>query len=181
FGGERPLTQFEILDCIFIVLIAGLDTTQGVLSNSMEFLATHEGHRKDLLANPEILDSAVEELLRWFAPVAPGRRLTRDVVVRGVEMHEGDRVMLLTASACRDEDEFPWADGVDFRRNPNRHIAFGAGVHRCLGSHLARLELRIALQEWHTRIPEYRVKAGTTPRHHLSAVAGVDELWLTYP
>lgn len=181
FGGERPLSQFEILDCIFIVLLAGLDTTQGVLSNSLEFLATHENHRKDLLANPDILDSAVEELLRWFAPVAPGRRLTCDTVVRGVPMKEGDRVMLLTASACRDDAEFDWPETIDFRRNPNRHMAFGAGVHRCLGSHLARLELRIALQEWHRRIPEYRIKEGTEPRHHLSAVAGVDELHLVFP
>ncbi|MGH9035580.1 MAG: cytochrome P450 [Acidimicrobiia bacterium] len=181
FGGERPLTQFEILDCIFIVLLAGLDTTQGVLSNSMEFLATHEGHRKELLANPGLLDQAVEELLRWFAPVAPGRRLTRDTVVRGVPMREGDRVLLLTASACRDEEEFDWADTVDFHRTPNRHIAFGAGVHRCLGSVLARMELRIALQEWHLRIPEYHLKEATQPRHHLSAVAGVDELHLVFP
>jgi cytochrome P450 len=181
FGGERPLSQFEILDCIFIVLLAGLDTTQGVLSNSMEFLATHERHRKELLGNPAILDSAVEELLRWFAPVAPGRRLTQDTVVRGVPMREGDRVLLLTASACRDEEEFGWADTVDFHRNPNRHIAFGAGVHRCLGSHLARMELRIALQEWHSRLPEYQVREGTEPRHHLSAVAGVDELHLVFP
>jgi cytochrome P450 len=181
FGGERPLTQFEMLDCIFIILLAGLDTTQSVLSNAIEFLATHEDHRKDLLATPELLDSAVEELLRWFAPVAPGRRVTRDTVVGGVPMKEGDRVMLLTASACRDEAEFPEADMVDFRRNPNRHIAFGGGVHRCLGSHLARLELRIALQEWHQRIPDYRVKEGTEPRRHLSAVAGVDELHLVFP
>ena len=78
--------------------------------------------------------------------------------------------LLLTASACRDEDAFAWADSVDFHRTPNRHIAFGAGVHRCLGSVLARMELRIALQEWHLRIPEYRLKEGTQPRHHLSAV-----------
>jgi cytochrome P450 len=178
FAGERPLTQFEILDCIFIVLLAGLDTTQGVLSHSMEFLATHEEYRKDLIANPEVLPSAVEELLRWFAPVAPGRRLTQDAVVGGVPMKAGDRVLLLTASACRDPEEFPEPDVVDFRREPNRHIAFGAGIHRCLGSHLARLELRTALDEWHKRIPDYHLAEGKPVRRHLSQVAGLDELHL---
>jgi hypothetical protein len=178
FAGERPLTPFEIVDCIFIVLLAGLDTTQGVLSHAMEFLATHEEHRKDLLANPEIIDSATEELLRWFAPVAPGRRLTRDAVIGGVPMAKDDRVLLLTASACRDSAEFDSPDIVDFRRYPNRHIGFGAGVHRCLGSHLARLELRSALSEWHQRIPNYMLKEGTPVRHHLSQVAGIDELHL---
>ena len=178
FAGERPLTPFEILDCIFITLLAGLDTTAGVLSNAMEFLATHEEHRRDLVANPEILNSAVEELVRWFAPVAPGRSLTRDAEVGGVPMKGGDRVILLTASACRDEKEFADANVVDFRRDPNRHLGFAAGVHRCLGSHLARLELRTALTEWHRRIPDYRRKDGAPVRHHLSQVAGMDELHL---
>jgi cytochrome P450 len=178
YAGERPLTPFEILDCIFIVLLAGLDTTQGVLSHSMEFLATHDDHRKDLVANPDLINSATEELLRWFAPVAPGRSVTRDATFRGVNMSAGDRVLLLTASASRDGAEFPAADVVDFRRDPNRHLAFGAGIHRCLGSHLARLELRTALAEWHRRIPDYHLKPGAACVHHLAQVAGMDELHL---
>jgi hypothetical protein len=176
YAGERPLTPHEILDCIFIVLLAGLDTTQGVLGLSMEYLATHSDYRQDLLDHPEIIDTAVEELLRWFAPVLPGRRVTRDVELRGVTLSEGDRVMLGMGSACRDSDEFPNADTVDFRRAPNRHIAFGAGAHRCLGSHLARMELRISLREWLRQIPEFGIKPGATPRRHLSAVRGVDDL-----
>ncbi|GAA0615369.1 cytochrome P450 [Sporichthya brevicatena] len=178
FGDERPLSTFEILDCIFIVLIAGLDTVQGVLSMSMEFLATHEDYRREIVEHPERIDSAVEELLRWFAPVLPGRRLTRDVTIRGVDMSEGDRVLLMMSSACRDEDQFPNAGSIDFSRNPNRHIAFGAGAHRCLGSHVARLELRIALREWHRLMPNYRIQPGTTPVRHLSAVRGHTELLL---
>ncbi len=89
--------------------------------------------------------------------------------------------MLLTGSACRDEREFPNEETVDLRRTPNRHVAFGAGAHRCLGSHLARLELQIALREWHRRIPTYRIKGGTSVRRHLSAVSGVDELHLEFP
>jgi cytochrome P450 len=178
YADERPLTPFEILDCIFIVLLAGLDTTQGVLSHSLEFLATHPEHRKDLIANPDIVNTASEELLRWFAPVAPGRTVTRDAEFKGCPMSAGDRVLLLTASASRDSREFEDADVVDFRRTPNRHLGFGAGVHRCLGSHLARMEVRMALTEWHARIPDYHVKPGTTPAHHLAQVAGVDELHL---
>jgi cytochrome P450 len=180
FAGERPLTPFEILDCIFIVLLAGLDTTQGVLGLSMEYLADHPDYRQDLLDHPEILDSAVEELLRWFAPVLPGRRVTKDVEMGGVTLREGDRVMLGMGSACRDEDVFSDAAIVDFRRSPNRHIAFGAGAHRCLGSHLARLELRISLAEWLARIPEFAIRPGATVRRHLCAVRGVDELPLLF-
>jgi cytochrome P450 len=181
FGGERPLSQFEILDCIFIVLLAGLDTVQGVLSLSIEFLATHDDYRTELVEHPERLESAVEELLRWFAPVLPGRRLTEDVVIRGVQMKKDDRVMLLTGSACRDAEEFPESDVVDFGRTPNRHIAFGAGAHRCVGSHLARQELRIALGEWLKRFPDYSIEPGTTVEHHLSAVKGVTAMHLQLP
>lgn len=178
FAGERELTQFEILDCIFIVLLAGLDTVQGVLSMSIEFLATHDDYRKDLIAHPEKMNTAVEELLRIFAPVLPGRRLTEDTEIRGVEMKKDDRVLLLMGSACRDVDEFENPDVVDFERSPNRHIAFGAGAHRCLGAHLARQELRIALHEWLTRFPDYTIKDGTKVVHHLSAVKGVSEMHL---
>lgn len=84
--------------------------------------------------------------------------------------------MLGMGSACRDPDEFADAGTVDFRRKPNRHIAFGVGAHRCLGSHLARLELQISLREWHRQIPDYRIPEGAVLRKHLSAVRGVDEL-----
>jgi cytochrome P450 len=176
-GVERPLDQLEILDCIFIVLLAGLDTTQGVLSLSTEYLATHPEYRKQLIDDPDLLPGAVEELLRWFAPVLPGRRMTRDVQLRGVTLKEGDRVMLGMGSACRDADEFgETATQVDFLRKPNRHLAFGVGAHRCLGSHLARLELQISLREWHRQIPDYYIPDGASIRRHLSAVRGVDEL-----
>jgi cytochrome P450 len=103
--------------------------------------------------------------------------MTKDVELRGVTLKEGDRVMLGMGSACRDAEAFgETVDQVDFRRKPNRHIAFGVGAHRCLGSHLARLELQISLREWHREIPEYEVPEGAVLRKHLSAVRGVDEL-----
>jgi len=178
FNNERPLSQFEILDCIFLLLIAGLDTTQSVLSLSVEYLAENAEKRQDLVSRVGTpgFAAAVEELLRWTSPVSPGRTLTCAHERGGVRMEAGDRVMLLTGSAARDEREFPSADVVDFDRHPNRHLAFGAGAHRCLGSHLARMELRVALEEWHRRIPDYRIPAGATVRKHLSAVRGVDSL-----
>ncbi len=179
FGDARPLTDLEILDCLFIVLLAGLDTVQGVLSMSIEFLAENPDYRRDLQEHPELLDRAVEEMLRWFAPVLPGRRLTKDAEVGGVTMGEGDRVMLAMGSACRDGAAFADPDQVDFRRAPNRHIAFGAGAHRCLGSHLARMELRISIAEWLRLIPEFHVTPGAPIRRHLSAVRGIDSLPLT--
>ncbi len=181
FAGERPLTQFEILDIIFIFLLAGLDTTQAILGYSTEFLATHPHYRQDLLDHPDVLDSAIEELLRWFAPVFPGRVLTEDVAVRGVPMQAEDRVLLLMSAANRDPDEFEQPDLIDFRRHPNRHLAFGAGAHRCLGSHLARTMLHIAFAEWHRRIPHYRVKTGTEVVRHACSIRGVDELHLEFP
>ena len=93
-------------------------------------------------------------------------------------MKAGELVMLLTMSAGRDTDEFPDPDVVDLRRAPNRHLGFGAGAHRCLGTHLARMELQIVLQEWHKRIPEYRIKPGTQVVRHFGIVRGIDELYL---
>lgn len=180
FAGERPLTQFEILDIIFIFLLAGLDTTQAILSYSTEFLATHPDYRHDLIEHPDVLETATEELLRWFAPVFPARVLTEDVVVRGVPMRADDRVLILMSAANRDPDEFEDPDVIDFRRHPNRHLAFGAGAHRCLGSHLARTMLHTAFTEWHRRIPDYRVKPGTEVVRHACSIRGVDELHLEF-
>lgn len=179
FGDERPLTREEMLDCIFIVLVAGLDTVQAVLSLSIEYLANNDEHRRWLVDNPDKIDTAVEEMLRAFAPVLPGRRLTQDLELRGVKMKAEDRVMLMMASANRDPDEFDRPNEMDFERSPNRHIAFGAGAHRCLGAYLARAELRIAIGDWLKRFPDFAIKEGTTVTHHLSAVKGVTQMHLT--
>jgi hypothetical protein len=178
FGGERPLTDQEILDIIFIVLLAGLDTTQAILTFTTEFLATHEDHRRDLIEHPEIIPTAVEEFVRYFAPVVGTRKLMQDIELRGVPMKAGELVMLLTMSACRDPEQTADAETVDLRRHPNRHLGFGASAHRCLGIHLARMELQIALEEWHKRIPQYRIKPGTEVVRHFGIVRGIDELRL---
>ena len=180
FAGERPLTPFEALDCLFLIMLAGLDTTQGVLSFVMEFLATHEDHRRELTLNSDVMPSAIEEFVRYFAPVSSGRRLTRDAVIGGVAMKADEQVMLLGGSACRDPDEFPDADTVNLRRTPNRHVGFGAGPHRCLGIHLARMELRVAFEEWHRVIPDYRLVPDMPSSRRFSAVRRVDELHIAW-
>lgn len=157
------MTREEILDLCFLFLIAGLDTVSDSLTCMFAYLAANPEHRRQIVDNPDIIPSAVEELLRWESPVPYGvpRVATQDVEMpNGAMIPEGTAVTVSYGAANIDPNEF--ADGfeVHLDREDNRHIAFGGGVHRCLGSHLARRELRIALAEWHRRIPDYTLKAG---------------------
>jgi len=159
--GER-LTREEILDICFLFLIAGLDTISASLDCFFHYLAEHPDKRAALVADPSISPLVVEELLRWESPVMLVSRIaTRDTELNGCPIHAGDKVHPFLGSGNTDESEFPDAEVIQWGRKGNRHIAFGAGIHRCLGSNLARLELRIALRVWHSRIPHYRVKPGT--------------------
>jgi cytochrome P450 len=118
-----------------------------------------------LVDQPELIPNAVEELLRWETPVSLiPRVLKQNVKIGDVELREGALVNLLIGAANVDPAEFAEPTRVDFDRERNRHVAFGAGPHRCLGSHLARMELRAALEEWHRRIPEYEIKPGAVPQ-----------------
>jgi cytochrome P450 len=180
FGGERPLTQFEILDVTFLLLIAGLDTTTGALGNAFVHLSQRPDLRDRLVADPALVASAVEEMLRYESHVATGRRVLADVSVRGMEFKEGDRVLVLFGSASRDEEEFDDAGEIILDRVPNRHLAFGVGPHRCVGSHLARLELVIAMEELHRRLVDYRLVAGTTPEQQLTFVRTTRRLELEF-
>jgi cytochrome P450 len=180
YDGERELSQFEILNIVFIVMIGGLHTVTGTLGNSLIYLAEHPDQRDRLAADPALIPSAVEELLRWESIVAPARRVTAAVTLGGVEMQPGDRVLLALGSAGRDPEEFPDADDVVLDRVPNRHLAFGSGPHRCLGSHLARVELKVALEEIHRRLPDYELVAGEPPVLKLHQVKGVERLKLRF-
>jgi cytochrome P450 len=158
--GDR-LTREDILDICFLFLIAGLDTVTATLDCMFSFLAQHPEHRRQLSENPDIIPNAIEELLRWETPVMMVSRVAvQDTELAGCPVHKGDHMIVMIGSANTDEAEFPDADEVRFDREVNRHIAFGGGIHRCLGSHLARLELRVALREWHKRIPEYEIEPG---------------------
>lgn len=172
-GGEidgRTLTTEEILDISFLFLVAGLDTVTASLDCFFAYLAAHPERRAQLVDDPAIVASTVEELLRWETPVMGVVRVaTEDTELGGCPISAGQHVSVLLGAANTDDAEFGDGDEVRFDRDVNRHLAFGGGVHRCLGSHLARLELRVALREWHRRIPHYSVKDG----HQLSYTAGI--------
>lgn len=158
--GEK-LTREEILDICFLFLIAGLDTVTASLDCIIAFLARNPDKRRQIAENPEVIPSAVEELLRFETPVIGVPRMTvQDTTLGGCPVKSGQVVTLLLGSGNTDDVEFGDGDDVRFERDPNRHLAFGGGIHRCLGSHLARQELRVALREWHKRHPDYTVKPG---------------------
>jgi cytochrome P450 len=155
------LTRQEILDICYLFIIAGLDTVTDSLCCFFVHLAEHPEHRERIVADPTVVPTVVEELLRWESPVAGVARVAaEDTEVRGCPVHKGDSLLVFVGAANTDPDGIQDADRVDFGRDVNRHLAFGGGIHRCLGSHLARLELRVALREWHRRIPNYRIRPG---------------------
>jgi len=157
------LSRHDILDICFLFLIAGLDTVTATLDCMFGYLAQHPEQRQQIVDDPTIIPAVVEELLRWETPVMGVARVaTEDTELGGCPIAKGDMVMPMLSAANTDEAEFPDAEVIRFDREVNRHLAFGGGVHRCLGSHLARQELRIALREWHRRIPEYSVVEGHT-------------------
>lgn len=159
--GER-LTRDEIMDVCYLFIIAGLDTVTDSLCCFYTFLADHPEHRHQIVANPDLIPAAVEELLRWESPVSGVARVAaEDTEINGCPVHKGENLFVLVGAANTDPDGIEQASTVDFGRDTNRHFAFGSGIHRCLGSHLARLELRVALREWHRRIPEYHIPPGT--------------------
>jgi cytochrome P450 len=159
--GDR-LSHEEILDICFLFLIAGLDTVTASLDCMFTHLAEHPDDRRRLVEDPDSIAAVVEELLRWETPVMGGARVaTRDVEIQGFPVAAGEQVMVLYGAANVDPAELSNPLELDWDRETNRHLAFGGGIHRCLGSHLARIELRVALTEWHRRIPEYAVAPGT--------------------
>jgi cytochrome P450 len=180
--GDRLATD-EVLDILFLFLIAGLDTVSDSLTCFYAFLAQNPEHRRQIVADPAVIPSAVEELLRWESPVPAGvpRVATEDTELpNGQRVNKGTAVVVSYGAANVDPEAF--ADGTDVRfdRDENRHIAFGGGVHRCLGSHLARRELRVTLREWHRRIPDYRIKPGHEDLEYSPGLRHVKDLMLVW-
>ncbi len=179
--GEE-LTRDEILDICFLFLIAGLDTVTDSLTCFYTYLSQHPTHRQLLAGDPSLIPSAVEELLRWETPV-PGvpRWCTQETELAGCPIKTGDSVQISIGAANVDPSAFADAFDVRFDRAENPHIAFGGGVHRCLGSHLARRELRVMLREWHRRIPEYELKPGIVPEYAMGLrhVENLELVWKT--
>ncbi len=152
----RPLTHDELLGITHLLLLGGLDTVTATLDCMIVYLAQHPDRRRAIVENPSLIPGAIEELLRHQTPVMMVPRIVaQDYELDGVTMRAGDGATLLIGAANCDGTEFDAANDVQFDREANRHLAFGGGPHRCLGSHLARLELRVAIEEFHKRIPEY--------------------------
>jgi cytochrome P450 len=163
--GQR-LTREEILDVSFLLILAGLDTVTATLGCNVAYLAANPAQRRRLVEKPESIAGAVEELLRWETPVTAVPRIVKqDVEIHGQRLVKGEMVTLLLGASNVDSAEFQDPERVDFERERNKHLAFGGGPHRCLGSHLARMELAVAMQVWHERIPDYRIEPGKTPRY----------------
>ncbi len=156
-----PVDDMVILGMAMLTMIAGIDTTWSAIGSSLWHLATHDDDRARLVAEPGLMDTAVEELLRAYSPVTMARIVTGDVEVNGCPMKQGDKLLMNFPAANRDPAAFEQADQVLLDRQHNRHVAFGSGIHRCAGSNLARMELRVALEEWLARVPVFHLAEGT--------------------
>jgi cytochrome P450 len=153
----RPVPEEDVLNIFNQLMLAGLDTVKSALSYSLLHLATHDADRRRIVMEPAIIPTAVEEFLRAYPLVMEGRKLSQDVDFHGVPMRAGEMIMLVLPTIMRDPDQFERPDEVIIDRAKNNHLSFGGGPHRCLGSHLARMEMAVGLEEWHRRVPEYRL------------------------
>ena len=155
--GEEAMSTEDQLGVASLLLVAGIDTTWCMLGNSLWWLAQHPAERHRLVEDPALWANAVEELLRRFAPVSVVRILTEDVSIDGTAIPADEHVLLPFPAANLDPAAFPEPYELKLDRAPNRHLAFGAGVHRCIGAHLARMELRVGLEEFLRRIPDFEL------------------------
>jgi cytochrome P450 len=177
--GHR-LTHDEILDIGYLFFLAGLDTVTASLDCFLAYLAQHPGHRRSLVDDPSLIPSAIEEMLRWESPVSGVVRITtQDTELGGCPIEMGTTVSVMLGSANTDDAAWSDVDTIDFDRPANKHLAFGGGAHRCLGSHLARMELRVALEEWHAAVPDYALADGIELLYSqgLRAVENLELIW----
>jgi hypothetical protein len=170
-AGEK-LTPFHVARTIGLLLIAGIDTTWSAIGASIWHLAKTPGDRERLVADPALLPVAMEELLRAYAPVTMARLVKQDMDWNGCPMKASEWVLLPFPAANRDPDAFDRAGEVIIDREENRHAAFGLGVHRCAGSHLARMELRVALEVWLDAFPVFELSEPGAVRWSAGQVRG---------
>ena len=178
-NGE-PISARHALGMSVLAMFAGLDTVVASLGHVMRFLALNPGHRRQLIEEPDLIPDAVEELLRRFSVTTDAREVRNDLEYKGVRFKAGDMILLPTKLHGLDERRFPDPLSVDFRRENKFHLAFGAGIHRCIGSMLARTELRVLLQEWLPRIPDFRIRPGAPVKTQAGQVSVITELPLQW-
>ncbi len=176
-----PIEDSLVLGAAALVLIAGVDTTWSAIGSSLWLLATHPDDCTRMAKDPEVMALAVEELLRAYSPVTMARVVTSDVEYAGCPMKAGDKILMNFPAANRDPEVFEDADEVILDRAHNRHVAFGSGIHRCAGSNLARMELRIALEEWLRRIPDFRLADSKEVTWAGGQVRGPRQLPVVFP
>jgi cytochrome P450 len=176
----RPMTLEEVEDYSLLLFIAGLDTVMNGMGLGVYHLARDQELQATLRDNPKLIPDAVEELMRRYTFVIPVRRVTRDTVFDGVTLRDGDLVKLFLPAADLDGKEFPNADTFDLKRENKVHIAFNAGPHRCLGSHLARLEIQVLYEQILARLPAFRIDPERSPTFHCGPIVGVDSLHLIW-
>ncbi|HVU72655.1 MAG TPA: cytochrome P450 [Mycobacteriales bacterium] len=175
----EPIRDQDLLAMCLLLFMAGLDTVAMQLSYAFLHLARHDDDRRRLVADPSLIPRATEEFVRYYSFVTPGRKVVQDGTHNGCPVKAGQMVYLPTPAANRDPQAFADADRFILDREVNPHIGFGAGPHRCLGSHLARKEMHIALQMWHERVPDYRVGDWEPIVEH-GALIGLDNLPLAW-
>jgi cytochrome P450 len=181
--GEEALSDEEAIGLCFLFVLAGLDTVTGSLGFGMERLALNPVQRREIVDDPSLIPAAIEELVRLDppAPFVP-RVTTEETVLDGRTLPADTRVFGYLAAANRDEARHPDPYAVNFHRGDNPHASFGIGVHRCLGSHLARMEMRLVYEEWHKRIPDYDIALGSVPRVRWpQGTLGLEALPLVFP
>ena len=173
---DQPLSPQHVVGTIILLMVAGIDTTWSSIGSSIWHLAQHPSDLQRMVNEPELLPTAIEELLRMYAPVTMARIVSQDAEIGGCPVKAGDSVLLPFPAANRDPEVFPDADKVVIDREENRHVAFGLGIHRCLGSNLARLELRVAVEVFIQRFPKFELPNPSAVTWSLGQVRGPRKL-----
>jgi len=173
---DRPLSDEHVNGMLRLLMIAGIDTTWSAIGSCLWHLAQQAPDRRRLAREPGLMGSAVEELLRAYAPVTMAREVVKETEISGCTFKPGHMVLLSFPAANRDPAVFPDADRVVIDRAQNRHAAFGLGIHRCIGSNLARMELRVALTEWLARFPEFGLDPQAPVKWSVGTVRGPRQL-----
>lgn len=177
---ETDLSDADFAGTLILLFLGGLDTTAGSLSFAARHFAENPAVRAAATADPQAVRNAAEEVLRAFGILNAAKIVVKDVDFHGCPIKKNDRIVFATSSAGRDATVYPDADEFRVDRDSYRHIAFGLGPHRCIGSHFARAELQVYIEEWHRHIPQYSVADSANIKNHGGTVMGIDRLPLAW-
>lgn len=172
----KKLSQEELLGFCLLLLLASIDTTQKAIGSMMWHLATDADLRHELVTDPSKIPTVIDEMLRFWSPSQPARLVVQDTELAGQQLKAGDVVVMMVGAANRDEREFPDAETFVPGRSPNRHLTFGGHIHKCIGAHIARLEMRILLEEFLRRIPDFEIEDHSKVRWNPGQVQGYNSV-----